>query len=154
MQNSTDEVQQKVEYFSTVVRDAGVKVTHQRLEIFREIVTHSGHPDVETIHQGVRQRIPTVSLDTVYRTLWMLLDLGLIATLGSPRERTRFDANTRPHHHFICKRCGIARDFYSVECDQITIPPEVHTMGSVEKTQVEIQGVCHQCNKVNSLPSK
>ena len=63
-------------------RKAGVKLTHQRLEIFRELAATAEHPDADAIFRAVQQRVPTVSVDTVYRTLWRLHDLGLVTTLG------------------------------------------------------------------------
>ena len=66
--------------------------------------------------------MPTVSLDTVYRTLWMLHDLGLVSTLGPKRESVRFDANLAQHHHCVCVRCGLARDFESADLDALRVP--------------------------------
>jgi hypothetical protein len=66
--------------------------------------------------------MPTISLDTVYKTLWLLNDLSLVGTLGAPREGTRFDANLSPHHHFVCVRCGLTLDFYSDELDELKLP--------------------------------
>lgn len=126
---------------------AGVKATHQRLEIFREIAGSTEHPDAETIYTGVRTRVPTISLDTVYRTLWLFLDLGLLDTLGPPRERTRFDANMNPHHHFICSRCGATHDFECGEYDQLQIPAAVNRFGRVVKAHVEIRGICLMCSE-------
>jgi len=125
---------------------SGIKITHQRLGIFREIAESGDHPDAERIYKGVRERVSTVSLDTVYRTLWLLLDLGLITTLGPSRGRARFDANMRSHHHFVCSGCGMTRDFYSAEFDQLKIPDSVKELGRVEKTQVDIRGICLQCS--------
>jgi len=102
-----------------------MKLTHQRIEIFREVARTGDHPDAETIFKRVRKRIPTVSLDTVCRTLWMLNDVGLISTLGSQRGRVRFDGNASPHHHFICTKCGKAGDFYSKEFDDLEVVPGV-----------------------------
>ena len=86
-----------------------------------------------------------MSLDTVYRTLWLLNDLGLVITLGSSRERTRFDANLNSHHHFVCAKCGYTRDFYSTELDHIELPDAVDTLGTIEATHVEVRGVCRDC---------
>lgn len=120
-------------------------MTHQRMEIFREVAQTGDHPDAETVFQGVRRRIPTVSLDTVYRTLWWLRDLGLVAMLGPPRERARFDANLSRHHHFVCTRCGLTRDFFSDELDSLELPAAVRSIGFAEKTQVEVKGLCLKC---------
>jgi Fur family transcriptional regulator, peroxide stress response regulator len=122
-------------------------MTHQRIEIFREVAKSGDHPDAETVYKGVRRRIPSVSLDTVYRTLWLLLDLGLITTLGPPRDRARFDGNVSTHHHFVCTKCGVAHDFYSEEFDQLTVPATVKDLGSVERIQVECRGLCSRCSR-------
>jgi Fur family peroxide stress response transcriptional regulator len=121
---------------------SGAKLTHQRLEIFREIARTGDHPDAPTGYKRVRRRMPTVSQDTVYSTLWWLEEIGLIKTLGTPRDRTRFDANLMHHHHFVCTRCGMIEDFESGELDRIKLPDSVHSIGWAEFTQVEIKGVC------------
>jgi Fur family transcriptional regulator, peroxide stress response regulator len=140
-------VEHRLDRFKAAARDAGVKLTHQRLEIFREIASSLKHPNARTVFHSVQARMPTVSLDTVYRTLWMLHDLGLITTLGPRREGVRFDANLEHHHHYVCVRCGSARDFESAELDTLRIPDAVHELGSVVVTQVEVRGVCDECAK-------
>jgi Fur family peroxide stress response transcriptional regulator len=144
---NNNEIEQRIKTFETVCRDRGIKLTHQRLEIFREIAQTLDHPDAEQVFQRVRERIPTVSLDTVYRTLWLLKDIGLVVTLGTSRERTRFDANLSRHHHFICVHCGFTRDFYSNELDNINLPDSVGSFGEIEATHVEVRGVCNECVK-------
>jgi Fur family peroxide stress response transcriptional regulator len=147
------EIEQRMERFEEVCRNSGMKLTHQRMEIFREVAQTSDHPDAEKVYQGVRKRVPTMSLDTVYRTLWLLKDLGLITTLGPPRERTRFDANLSRHHHFVCIQCGLTRDFYSDAFDELRLPDSVKAFGRVETTQVEVKGVCLKCNTKKKKPS-
>ena len=134
-----------MERFEAVCRDAGVKMTHQRMEVFREVAKTGDHPDAEKVHRGVAKRLPRISLDTVYRTLWLLMDFGLIATLGTSRDRTRFDANLQQHHHFICQRCGLTRDFYSESLDSLDIPESLGDIGEIEVTHVEARGICRKC---------
>jgi Fur family peroxide stress response transcriptional regulator len=124
---------------------AAVKLTHQRLEIYRELAGSREHPHAERIFQGVRQRLPTIALDTVYRTLWLFIDSGLITTLGLPQGRARFDANMERHHHFICTKCGAAHDFYSADLDALPLPQAVLALGRVTGTHVEVRGLCAQC---------
>ena len=139
------EVEQRMARFEQTCRTAGIRLTHQRLEIFREVAQTGDHPDAEMVYKRVRQRMPTVSLDTVYRTLWLLNDHGLINTLGPSHERTRFDANITRHHHFVCVRCGSTRDFISEELDDLKLPPSARALGRIEATLVEVRGVCREC---------
>src|SRR4030042_3563825 len=104
MKTGGGEVGRRLDQFRAACRKAGVKLTHQRLEIFREIAASTEHPDAETVFRGVRTRIPTVSLDTVYRTLWLLDGLGLITTLGPRRESGRLDPTLEHPHHYVFRQ--------------------------------------------------
>ena len=146
------EIDRRIGGFRAACRNSGVRLTHQRLEVFREVARTGDHPDAETVHKRVRKRMPTVSLDTVYRTLWLLNDLGLIKTLGPTRERTRFDANLTHHHHFRCVRCGLTRDFYSDELDNLELPQSARNFGQIEETLIEVRGVCQECAAKNTEP--
>ena len=145
METKKKEVRQRMKHFEMVCRDEGIKLTHQRIEIFREVAQTGDHPDADQIFRRVRDRLPTVSLDTVYRTLWLLNDLRLIVTLGSSRKRTHFDANLMNHHHFVCGQCRFTRDFYSNDLDNIRLPDSVGSLGEIEATHVEVRGVCREC---------
>ena len=147
MSNNSNELKDRLEQFKEICKEKGLKLTHQRMEIFSEVAKSTEHPDVETIYKGVRKRIPSVSLDTVYRTLWLFMDLGLITTLGQPRERQRFDANIKAHHHFVCTKCGTTKDFYSKEFDSLPVPETVKELGDVNTTYVELRGLCSKCTE-------
>jgi Fur family peroxide stress response transcriptional regulator len=139
------DIEHRMARFIEACKKSGAKLTHQRMEIFREVAQNSEHPDAEKVFHGVRERMPTVSMDTVYRTLWWLKELGLITTLGPPRERTRFDANLSHHHHFACTQCGLTQDFYSDQFDKLKLPESVQSIGHAEMTQVEVKGICLKC---------
>lgn len=141
------EVQRRIERFKAAAREAGVKLTHQRLEIFQAIASSPDHPSAEAVHRSVRSRMPTVSLDTVYRTLWLLTDLGLLSTLGPRQHSVRFDANVENHHHYVCTRCGLVRDFESDDLGALKIPKVVNQFGRVVSAHVEVRGVCDRCVK-------
>jgi Fur family peroxide stress response transcriptional regulator len=152
MELQKKDVEGRMRAFQRVCREAGARLTPQRAEIFREIAQSQEHPDAESIYQGVRGRLAAISLDTVYRTLWWLADLGLVTTLGPTRDRTRFDANLARHHHFVCVRCGLTRDFCSDVLDNLALPAAVAAIGAIERTQVEVKGVCHACAAKQETP--
>ena len=140
-----EHVQRRVAQWTAAVKASGVKLTHQRLEIFRELAANLDHPNVETVFRAVRVRVPTVSLDTVYRTLWLLHELGLIITLGPRRDGIRFDVNLERHHHFVCVRCGKVRDFVSEALCDLPLPEGLSGLGDVLDARVEVRGVCASC---------
>lgn len=154
MKTKTTEIERRMQGLREAVRKRGVKLTHQRLEIFREVAASTDHPDAETVFRAVQKRLPTVSLDTVYRTLWLLNDLGLVSTLGPKKERVRFDANLTHHHHYICVRCGLARDFESDELNALHLPDSVREFGSIDVMQVEVRGLCKRCAQAQAGETK
>ena len=145
MNISKEELKERMDKFKAALKVSGIKLTHQRLEIFKEVAKSVDHPDASAIFKGVRKRVPTISLDTVYRTLWMLFDMGIVNTLGIDQKQTRFDANMKTHHHFVCSRCGRTLDFYSKEFDRLKVPHNANPIGTVQSTQVLVKGHCTQC---------
>jgi len=146
---SLEESDRRVRQMSEALRSAGFRLTHQRLEVVREVASTDAHPDAERVFTRVRERVPTISLDTVYRTLGTLSDLGLVHRVGGMTGATRYDANTRRHHHFVCTRCGLIRDIDSSELDGLGIPAEAGEFGNLSAVEVRFTGVCRECAEGN-----
>ena len=82
--------------FESLCRAAGMKVTPQRVAIFRALASTRTHPSAEAVCERVRRGMPSVSLDTVYRTLATLAEQGLILKLLQSDGTARFDGDTAP----------------------------------------------------------
>jgi Fur family transcriptional regulator, peroxide stress response regulator len=145
MGTDADIIQRRLDSFVEACRERGLKVTHQRVEIYRELVSTGDHPDAEIIHRNVRRRIPTISLDTVYRNLKCMTEQGLLSTVGLSHERLRFDANLASHHHFVCEECGSIQDFTCADFDGLTLPRGASQLGRPQSAQVHVRGICHSC---------
>jgi len=141
------QIKVRLDDFQQAARENGIKVTHQRLSIYRILITIENHPSAEEIYDRLKKKMPTVSLDTVYRTLWMLADLGFINTVSQDRGSIRFDGKTDNHHHFYCIRCRMLRDFTNKELSMLNIPNEAKQYGKAISLQVEVQGICDICQK-------
>ncbi|MDZ4169473.1 MAG: transcriptional repressor [Coriobacteriia bacterium] len=144
------EVARRVEELATSLRGAGFRLTHQRLEVVREVASAETHPDAEVVFTAVRERVPTISLDTVYRTLGTLVDLGLVNRVAGTTATARYDANTTRHHHFVCARCGLIRDVESPVLDEVGVPDHAADLGRVSGVEVRFSGVCRRCIEAES----
>lgn len=144
MENNTISKQQ-LKHLRQVCDKAGIKLTHQRLEIFRELMTVGDHPSAELVHKRLQEKLPTIAIDTIYRTLATFDDLGLVKKLHILNERTLFDINVDMHHHFICTRCKKVEDIYWPDFDNTMLPEKVEGMGKIKSRHLEIHGVCHSC---------
>ena len=146
MSVSAHEVERRMALSSEAFREGGLRLTHQRLEVAREVAGSDAHPDVETIYRGVKERVPTISLDTVYRTLRTLENRGLVTRVNATSGPARYDANLEPHHHFVCTRCGMVRDVVDPNLDTVRAPKTTLNIGAVDSVEVQLRGVCKTCS--------
>jgi Fur family peroxide stress response transcriptional regulator len=148
MSNTTiPSIAERVDEFVLKCREEGLKVTPQRIAVFRALAESDRHPSAEEIHQRIVQDMPTVSLDTVYRTLTTLMEHGVIRRVDSLPNIGRFDSNVDHHHHFVCTQCNSIQDFYWPDFDQLQPPSEVAKMGMIQQPYVEFRGLCRKCQQ-------
>lgn len=146
MKRTADEITAMMAKFESAIRAAGIKMTPQRREIYRQAAATTDHPDIEAIHRQVRRKMPSVSLDTVYRALALYAELGLISAVRPQgQHHVRFDANTARHHHFVCGRCGAVLDFEDRDFDSLRVPASASALGKVVTRHVELRGLCTPC---------
>lgn len=93
------------------LREEGYKVTPQRLAICELALSSKEHPTADQIHQEIIKKYPTISLATVYQTLHLLSDMGVLQELGFSDKSSRYDSNTAPHINVVCLKCGEIYDY-------------------------------------------
>lgn len=123
---------------------AGLRMTQQRISVFSEILKSTDHPTAEILHRRLRHSAPTLSLDTVYRTLALLERNGLVHRVLNPGGGDRYDAVTDGHAHVLCRRCGRYEDL-DEETPAGELLPEAAGWGRVERRHVVYFGVCSAC---------
>lgn len=138
---------QKLVDLEKIFRDAGLKMTHQRMMIYREILAAGDHPSVETLFSRVQQNIPTISIDTVYRTLAVLGEYGLISKIHTSAGHARFETESALHHHLLCTRCQRLTDFTWESLDGMPLPPEAAAWGRISGKKIVMEGICRECLK-------
>ncbi len=131
-------------------RREGIKLTHQRLEIYKEMLGVEGHPSAEEVYTRVRPRLPTISLDTVYRTLDLFERAGLISRVTVLDDKSRFDPNMEPHHHLVCTSCKSVVDFLWPALDEMKPPLQTESWGRIVSNHMELRGICGNCLKQGS----
>ncbi|MFA6133312.1 MAG: Fur family transcriptional regulator [Phycisphaerae bacterium] len=142
---SSQQIDSHLACFAETLRRLGLKVTHQRMEIYKEVASNSHHPDAETVYKAVKSRVPAVSLDTVYRTLCLLEKEDILHRIETSSDRARFDADTSQHYHFICNNCSRIIDFQSTELNEIQLPQSLEVLGEVRSYHVLARGICAKC---------
>lgn len=128
--------------FAALCREHNWKRTSQRRAVFSCLCGNREHPSVEAVWRRVRATLPDVSLDSVYRILDDFAGVGVIRRLEGARV-IRYDADTRPHGHFVCGRCGRMEDFACPEPGAAAAL--CRDFGRVESVELTVHGVCGHC---------
>lgn len=125
----------------------GLKITPQRLAIFRELQAARNHPTCDDVFQNIKKEYPYISFDTVYRTLLTFSEIGMIRVVEGYGEKKRFDSNVEKHHHLRCLQCNIIIDFIEEGYDEIKVPARLKREFHVTNKRVVLEGICKKCRK-------
>ncbi len=139
------QIEEQMLNFNAACRGIGLKLTHQRIEIYRALLNSIDHPSAEMLHKRILPGMPTMSLDTVYRTLATLEQHGLIERIQTVESQARFEVVFTLHHHLICSKCKQIMDFLWPDLDRIVLPPIIDRWGRIDSRTVVMYGVCNQC---------
>jgi Fur family peroxide stress response transcriptional regulator len=138
--------QEMMSIFYEKCKERGLKITPQRVSVYKELIGSTDHPSADVIHKRLTGVYPNISLDTVNRTLITFSEIGIAQVVEGSGEPKRYDQNIDNHHHFRCIRCNRIIDFYNKELDSITIPRDIKRQFNVVKKKVVLEGICDRCS--------
>jgi Fe2+ or Zn2+ uptake regulation protein len=93
-----------------LLRRHGIQPSAQRVAIAEFVLSTDSHPSADQVLAAVRARLPVVSRATVYNTLHVLVERGLLRELELVEGRVAYDPKVEPHHHFVDEASGAIRD--------------------------------------------
>lgn len=128
------------------LRRTGVRVTPQRLAIAEAVVNSTDHPSVQQIYNRVRQHFPFMTLATIYSTLGVLENSGLIQELPF-QKLSRYEANMEPHVNLVCVQCGNVIDADLGQESVVRLRTQIsrHSNFEVAWQRVDFYGWCPRC---------
>jgi len=128
------------------LRNKGYKATPQRIAICKFALSSREHPSVQRIYKEVKKTYPTVSLATVYKTLQILKEIGLVQELNFPKDQTRFDSYLEPHINLVCLRCGNIQDVDDVNAKELVKKVAATRRFTPSSQRLDIYGICEKCS--------
>jgi len=137
------EISKKVEEFKKKSRNLGLKVTPQRIAVYRAILSRRDHPSAEELYEELKGKIEGISLTTVYRTLSSLERVGLVQRVPTLKDKVRYDARVEPHSHFICLNCG---RIYDIDVLPNVDEERVKPIGKPLNCTAVCYGICRECS--------
>ncbi len=130
---------------TTLLREKGFKVTPQRLAIYNVLSQTTAHPSAEMIYNELQTYYPTMSLATVYKTIDILREIGLVQILNVGEDSFRYDATIDPHPHVRCTVCNSVEDIFGVDASAYIKKVEAGTDYELTGQQFYFYGVCPKC---------
>ena len=121
------------------------KYSRQREEIKSYLASRKDHPTADAVYMAMRERIPNISLGTVYRNLTMLAENGEILRLRVGDGVDHFDYDTSNHYHFICSKCGSVIDLDMKSIDSIVNVAGAGFDGQIAGHVTYFYGTCGNC---------
>lgn len=126
------------------LRGAGLRVTPQRLALHRLIAAGNRHLTAEALLREAATELPGLALPTVYSTLELFAELGVVRRVAAPGA-ARYDTDPTPHDHFTCVRCGDLHDL-DTSAGRAAARRAAEAAGHrVDSASVVVSGVCAAC---------
>ena len=135
------------EQFQALLEKKDLKFTFERRSIYDEIAHMKQHFDADSLYDRLKKKGLRISRDTVYRTIPLLLESGVVQKSVGKGHRDFYErTSARGHHdHMVCIRCG---KFIEFTCDEIeTLQEKICKKYSFEMIfhDHRLYGVCHSC---------
>ena len=128
------------------------RCTKQYQAIYDFVMNHRTHPTAEDVYQEIVQIIPNISLKTVNRNLYKLVEEGKITRISMANEKDRFDGQTMNHYHLCCNQCHNFVDIDLPYQDQLNEMAAKKSHYQISAHTIIFKGICPQC--LNQIKEK
>ena len=139
-----------IEELTTIFRKHGLKLTIQRLAIFNSIISRKDHPTTEKVYDSIKEKYPTISLATIYKTLHIFEELGLIQELNFSDGNIRYDPNMELHVNIVCIKCGEIIDYSNKKVKDLWQPIISDLNFKPKGQRIDIYYECETCKNLNT----
>lgn len=131
-----------MEQAKKLLKQNGVNPSIQRIIILKCLMANHKHFTAKDIYNIISKEIPTLSKTTVYNTVKLFVDKGILQTIKVEEDETRYDIRSEMHAHFRCKKCG---NIYDLEKEIIIKDTEEIEGHLIEEKSICYSGICKKC---------
>ena len=131
-----------------LLRSQGKRITGQRALLLQLIRESAGHLDAEELYRRAKKKQPRLSLSTVYRTIQLFKELGLIDEHHFDEAHHHYEAKSQAeHHHLVCLSCGKIIEFEYPQTERIKKDVGHDYAFDILHAEVRLEGICSDCRK-------
>lgn len=124
----------------------GIKPSYQRLRIMNYLMENLTHPSAIEIYEALIDSIPSLSKTTVYNTLHLFTEHGILREIKLNDNDLRYDINTHNHVHFYCMECECILDKDPINLSVFEGWKDI----KVEQVEVYVSGYCEECQRIRA----
>ena len=136
----------EVDHLRDLFHGQGRRLTQQRRLVLEELEASTQHLDAEALHDRVKPRDPDVSLATVYRTLNVLKEMGLVEEHRLGEGHSHYEAaRSNPHYHFVCVKCGDVTEFDTPFVRRAAAELAERDGVQITDAHLRLSGYCRAC---------
>ena len=140
--------------FEKECRRRGMRMTPQRLAVYRALAEDITHPTADALLAKLRVGMKGLSRATVYRILESLEREGFVSRVSTTDGVGRYDANLAPHQHLVCRRCGQIADMELAALKPLRLPRRGPAGFVLEALDIRVVGTCERCRQPGGMEPK
>jgi Fur family peroxide stress response transcriptional regulator len=129
--------------YTEILRAHNLKATPQRIEIANALYK-DGHMSIDNLYNRLKQKFQSISLATIYKNINIMMDASFIQEVKIPHAKSVYELTKETHSHLVCSKCGEVEDI-TLNLGACLDEVSHHTHFQVEKTNLVLTGVCHNC---------
>lgn len=138
---------EKASGFIAKCRERGLKLTPQRLAIHKILAAKAQHPTINEVYERIKKDYPSLSLNTVYKTLQLFIELGMASQFTTKEGVIRYEVKMQPHHHILCLKCRRINDIFDSSLDKLKVSPPLKGGFEIIRHDVIFYGYCSECKQ-------
>jgi Fur family peroxide stress response transcriptional regulator len=123
-----------------------IKPSFHRIKVLEYLMVNKNHPTAEQIFINLKKLFPTLSKATIYNSLSLFSEKGLVQPITIEDTEVRYDSNVKNHGHFKCERCGSIYDF-EIDVDNVALSGLDNFI--INSKEVYYRGICRNCITAN-----
>lgn len=127
------------------LKEKNINLSYQRLKVLEYLNNNRCHPTADKIYTDLHKELSTLSKTTVYNTLRVLTESGMVRVITIEDNETRYDINVENHGHFKCDSCGGIFDF-SIDIDSLNCKGLDNF--KINSKNVYFNGICPSCQSI------
>ncbi len=131
----------KSEKVIELLKEKDIKPSFQRIKVLEYLMSDQEHPTADTIYKKLLLEVPTLSKATVYNTLNLFLEKGLVSPMSVDHHEIRFDLVTEEHGHFVCSKCQRVYNFPYKASDKYKGLDDFE----IDDVEIVLKGLCKYC---------